>query len=110
MIFLSMKQVKFYHQAVKNNTRIELLFPDGSNSTVKGYFIIHPCDLTVVICYLIWPCDIAVRITYLISHSSSLIYNTVINSLTTRGPAGPYIDHVLYEGPRAGALACESIY
>ena len=28
-----------------------------------------------------------------------------VNSLTTRGPGpGPYIDHVLYEGPRAGAL------
>ena len=39
------------------------------------YFIIHPCDPTVVICYLIWPCDIAVRITYLIlSHSYSLSY------------------------------------
>ena len=42
------------------------------------FFIIHPCDPTVVICYLIWPCDIAVRITYLLSHSSSLRYNTVI--------------------------------
>ena len=39
------------------------------------YFIIHPCDPTVVICYLIRPCDIAVCITYLISHSSSLTYN-----------------------------------
>ena len=36
------------------------------------YFIIHPCDPTVVICYLIWPCDMTVHITYLISHSSSL--------------------------------------
>ena len=28
-----------------------------------------------------------------------------VNSLATRGPGpGPYIDHVLYEGPRAGAL------
>ena len=42
------------------------------------YFIILPCDPTVVICYLIWPCDIAVRTTYFISHSSSLSYNTVI--------------------------------
>ena len=42
------------------------------------YFIMHPCDPTVLICYLIWPCDIDVRITYLISHSSSLSYNTVI--------------------------------
>ena len=44
----------------------------------ENYFIIHPCDPTVVICYLIWLCDIAVRITYLISHSSSLSYTTVI--------------------------------
>ena len=42
------------------------------------YFIIHPCDPTVVMCYLIWPCDIDVRITFLISHSSSFSYNTVI--------------------------------
>ena len=42
------------------------------------YFIIHPCDPTLVIYYLIWLCDIAVRITYLIPHSSSLSYNTVI--------------------------------
>ena len=42
------------------------------------YFIIHPCDPTVVTCYLIRPCDIAVCITYLISHSSSLSYHTVI--------------------------------
>ena len=28
-----------------------------------------------------------------------------LNSLITRGPGpGPYIDNVLYEGPRAGAL------
>ena len=39
------------------------------------YFIIHPCDPTVVICYLIRPCDIAVCITYLISHSYFLTYN-----------------------------------
>ena len=45
------------------------------------YFILHPCDPTVVICYLIWHCDIAVRITYLISHSSSLSYNTVIKMI-----------------------------
>ena len=38
------------------------------------FFIIHPCDPTVVICYLIRPCDIAVCITYLISHSYSLTY------------------------------------
>ena len=31
-----------------------------------------------------------------------------LNSLATRGPGpGPYIDHVLYEGPRAGALRFE---
>ena len=39
------------------------------------FFIIHPCDPTVVICYLIRPCDIVVCITYLISHSYSLTYN-----------------------------------
>ena len=33
-----------------------------------------------------------------------LFHTLCINSLTTRGP-GPYIDHVLYEGPRAGALS-----
>ena len=49
-----------------------------TNIYVLPFFIIHPCDPTVVICYLIWPCDIAVSITYLISHSSSLGYNTVI--------------------------------
>ena len=42
------------------------------------YFIIHPCDPSVVICYLIRSCDIAVHITYLISHRSFLNYNTVI--------------------------------
>ena len=31
-----------------------------------------------------------------------------LNSLTTRGPRpGPYIDHILYEGPQAGALRFE---
>ena len=39
------------------------------------FFIIHPCDPTVVICYLIWPCDTTVCITYLVSHSYSLTYN-----------------------------------
>ena len=39
------------------------------------YFIIHPCDPTVVVCYLTWPCDKAVRITYHISHSYSLTHN-----------------------------------
>ena len=39
------------------------------------YYIIHPCDPIVVICYLIRLCDIAIRITYLISHSYSLTYN-----------------------------------
>ena len=48
-------------------------------------FIIHPCDPTVLICYLIWPCDIAFCITYLISHSSSLIYNTVIKRIFQDG-------------------------
>ena len=47
----------------------------------SSFFIIHPCDPTVVMCYLIRPCDIAVRITYLISHSSSLSYNTVIKKI-----------------------------
>ena len=33
-----------------------------------------------------------------------------LNSLTTKGPMlWPYIDHVLYEGPRAGVLLWESI-
>ena len=40
-----------------------------------SYFITHPCDPTVVICYLIRLCDIAVCITYLVSHSCSLTYN-----------------------------------
>ena len=48
------------------------------NIIYETYFIIHPCDPTVVICYLIWPCDIAVHITYLISHSSSLSSHSVI--------------------------------
>ena len=39
-----------------------------------------------------------------------LCQKTIINSLTTRGPGpGPYIDHVLYGGPRAGALPWDSI-
>ena len=54
-------------------------------SVLGSYFIIHPCDSTVVICYLIWPCDIAVRITYLVSHSSSLSYNTNIIRCTSLG-------------------------
>ena len=34
-----------------------------------------------------------------------LLVKMTLNSLTTRGPGPePYIDHVLYEGPRAGAL------
>ena len=41
----------------------------------KKFFIIHPYDPTVMICYLIPLCDIAVCITYLISHSYSLTYN-----------------------------------
>ena len=48
---------------------------------IPVFFIIHPCDPTVVMCYLIGPCDIVVRITYLISHSSSLSYNTVIKKI-----------------------------
>ena len=32
--------------------------------SVLVFFIIHPCDPTVMICYLIWPCGIAVCITY----------------------------------------------
>ena len=42
------------------------------------YFIIHPCDPTVVICYLIRPCDKAVGITHLVSHSSSLCCHAII--------------------------------
>ena len=42
-------------------------------------FILHPCDLTVVICYLICDiCDTAVHITHLVSHSSSLSSHSVI--------------------------------
>ena len=51
-------------------------FVKGNQSYVKDtYFIIHPCDPTLVICYLIRPCDITACITYLISHIYSLTYN-----------------------------------
>ena len=36
------------------------------------YFIIHPCDPTVVICYLMRPCDIAVF--YHIPHITQLFF------------------------------------
>ena len=61
------------------------------------FFIIHPCDPTVVICYLIWPCDMAIPITYLISHSYSLTYNSRIFQfgciITTKLPSCDDIIH-----------------
>ena len=80
-LIVNSKLSKFFPPYILiSHTRTDL-YSCSSTSTGLGqpiFFIIHPCDPTVVICYLIRKCDIAVCITYLISYNYSLTYNLKI--------------------------------
>ena len=84
-LFTEFDNIYFFHDEQHNLSRVIVIFVqriliiiflvDGIRSKTLIlkflYFIIHPCDPTVVVCYLIWPCDLTVHMTYLISYSSS---------------------------------------